>query len=108
MLLHPKVKENPLLRELDQKSKNHKLDNDGVKSVSYELLNIELENLFTRIQVRLPPPPPPRQKGWFENLSESIQDTQNKIVSSVVDRINEVTEELTRDEEELRDVKIYY
>ena len=108
MLLHPKVEENPQLREMDQMSKNHKLDNDGLKSVRYQLVDINLENLFTRIQVKLPPPPPPRRKGWFESLSDSIQDTQNKMVNSLVDKINEVTEELTRDEEELSALKIYY
>ena len=108
MLLHPKVEENPQLREMDQLSKNHKLDKDGIKSVSYQLVEVKLENLFTRIQVKLPPPPPPRQKGWFESLSDSIQDTQNKMVNSLVDRINEVTGELTRDEEELSVFKIYH
>ena len=108
MLLHPKVEENPQLREMDQLSKNHKLDKDGIKSVSYQLVDVKLENLFTRIQVKLPPPPPPRQKGWFESLSDSIQVTHNKMVNSLVDKINEVTGELTRDEEELSVLKIYH
>ena len=108
MLVHPKVEENPQLREMDQMSKNHKLDNDGIKSVRYELLDIKLENLFTRIQVKRPPAPPPRQRGWLESLSASIQVTQNKIVTKVLDKINEVTEDLTRDEGELGSVKIYY
>ena len=108
MLLHPKVEENPQLREMDQLSKNHKLDKDGIKSVRYQLVDVKLENLFTRIQVKLPPPPPPRQKGWFESLSDSIQVTQNKMVNSLVDKINEVTGELTRDEEELSVLKIYH
>ena len=108
MLHHPKVEENPLLREMDQMSKNHKLDNDGIKSVRYDLLDVKLENLFTRIQVKLPQPPPPRKKGWFESLSDSIQDTQNKMVNSLVDKINEVTGELTRDDEDLSGLKIYY
>ena len=85
--------------------KNHKLD---IKSVRYQLVDIKVENLFTRIQVKLPPPPPPRQKGWFESLSDSIQVTQNKMVNSLVDKINEVTGELTRDEEELSVLKIYH
>ena len=107
MLAHAKVEENPQLRELDQKSKNHQLDNDGLKSVRYELVNITLENLLTRVQVRLPPPPPPRQRGWLDSLSEGIQETQNKIMTSVLDKINEVTGELTR-EEDFSHAKIYY
>ena len=108
MLNHPKVIENPQLREMDQKSKSHKLDDDGIKSVRYQLIDIKLQPLFTQISVKLPPPPPPRQRGWLESLSENIQETQNKIVNSVLEKINEVTEELTRDEEELSAVKIYY
>ena len=108
MLAHAKVEENPQLREMDQKSKSRKLDNDGIKSVRYQLIDIKLQPLFTRISVKLPPPPPPRQRGWLESLSENIQETQNKIVNSVLEKINEVTEELTKDEEELSAVKIYY
>ena len=76
--------------------------------MNYQLIDIKLQPLFTRISVKLPPPPPPRQRGWLESLSENIQETQNKIVNSVLEKINEVTEELTRDEEELSAVKIYY
>ena len=107
MLAHAKVEENPQLSEMDQKSKNHQLDNDGLKSVRYELLNITLENLLTRVQVRLPPAPPPRQRGWLDSLSEGIQETQNKIMTSVLDKINEVTGQLTR-EEDFSHAKIYY
>ena len=65
-----------------------------------------MEKLFTRIRVKLPAPPVLRQRGWLERLTQSIQEAQNKIVSTVVETMNHFTEDQEQEHNELK--QIYY
>ena len=107
MLSHKAVEENPQLKEMDRLSKDRQLDHDGLGNAKYTVIDIKTEKLFTRIRVKLPPPPAPRKKSLFEVLTNSIMDTENKIVSSVVEKWSQFTEEIAK-EEETHKVKIYY
>ena len=104
MLRHAKVEENPQLKEMDQLSKNHQLDKDGLEHVKYTLVDIKMEKLLTRIRVKLQPPPLGREKGWFESLTDTIGEAQNRIVNNLAEKINQFTE----GEEQTDRLKIYY
>ena len=56
MLKHDLVQQNPELRELNEMSKDNKLENDGVDSLQYDLKKIEEFSLFTKIKINLAAP----------------------------------------------------
>lgn len=107
MLTHKAVEENPQLKEMDRLSKDRQLDHDGLRNAEYTVIDIKTEKLFTRIRVKLPPPPAPRKKSLLEVLTNTVVETENKIVSSVVEKWSQFTEGMAK-EEETHKVKIYY
>ena len=56
MLKHDLVQQNPELSELNELSKDNKLENDGVDSLQYDLKKIEEFSLFTKIKINLAAP----------------------------------------------------
>ena len=57
MLQHELVDQNPELTEVNEMSKRRKLENDGVTSVEYQLIDVEYRPLYTSIKIKLRPPP---------------------------------------------------
>ena len=74
MLRHDLVPENPELSEMSERSKLRKLDQDGLGSVEYDLVEVEYLPLYTSIKISLRPPPVKVKavEACFEHLMNKI------------------------------------
>ena len=48
-----------------------------------------------------------KQKGWFESLSKKVQDTQSNFVNRLVEKFNDFSDEVDK-EDDIKKQKTYY
>ena len=48
-----------------------------------------------------------KQKGWFESLSKKVQDTQSNFVNRLVERFNDFSDEIDK-EDDIKKQKTYH
>jgi len=77
MLLHGKEKANKDLKEMMELSKKAThFSKDGLNSLRYDLLKVEVNQLYTRLLVKLPPAPKmeKKKKSWIDTAGGSIKN----------------------------------
>ena len=117
MLKHELRQENPDLAAMVQKTRRRQLEHEGVATVRYTLQALTPLPLYTKVEVTLPPPPAKvssaarklnlykikywclyfqneTEKGLFEILTSTIQETQNKVLNKMAEKLNEVSNDL--------------
>jgi hypothetical protein len=107
MLKHDKVSMNDDLGNLMEKSKNNKLDNDGLSTLKYTKLEGKNFPLYTWILVDLPKAPPKKTKSLWSKLQSGVKDGMNYaaggLAKTVAERAIKFAEKRDDEEEEAKD-----
>jgi len=102
MLKHDKVSMNEDLENMMEKSANNQLDDEGLNTLKYSVVQSEDLPLYTWILADLPPAPPKKPKSWFDQIRNKAKEAGNYIGGGLAKKVADTAVKFAanRDEEE--------